>query len=164
MQSWRDQLRRREVQIGAAVIAVLAVIVGVGVAASSSGSEYGKVPAAPTASRLEAEPAAATPPAAGTPFRLLTPGPTIPAGHWRWSGSVIDENGDPLTGVCVHIGPGECRFNSVRTDEEGKWVIDFPQVDVVYEFHFIKEGYQQVDDTIRTQGPGELRERLIPKK
>jgi hypothetical protein len=140
------------------------VIVGVGVAASSSGSEYGKVPAAPTASRLGTAPTAATPLAEGTPFKLLTPGPTIPAGHWRWSGTVIDESGNPLPGVCVHIGPGDCRFNSIRTDDEGKWVIDFPQVDVMYEFHFIKEGYQQVDDTIRTEGPGELRERLIPKK
>jgi hypothetical protein len=165
MQSWRDQLRRREVQIGAAVVGVLAVIIGVAVvAASSSNPEYGKLPPAATATRSEDAPSAATPPAEGTPFRLLTPGPTIPAGHWRWSGSVIDENSAPLPGVCVHIGPGDCRFNSVRTDEQGRWVIDFPQVDVIYEFHFIKEGYQQVDETIRTQGPGELRERLIPKK
>ena len=164
MQSWRDQLRRREVQIGAAVIGVLAVIVGVTVSASSSTSEYGKLPPAASASRLEAEPTAATTRPEGTPFKLLTPGPTVPTGHWRWSGTVIDENNNPLADVCVHIGPGECRFNSVRTDDRGKWVIDFPQVDVVYEFHFMKEGYQQVDDTIRTQGPGELRERLIPKK
>jgi len=162
MQSWRDQLRRPRVQIGMGVAAVLVVLAGVALAASNA-SPYPKIGPVATASRVAAEPTAATPPAEGTPFRLLTPGPTIPAGHWRWRGQVIDENAKPLPGVCVHIGPGECRFNSIRTDDEGRWVIDFPQVDVVYEFHFIKEGYQQVDDSIRTQGPGELNERLIPK-
>ena len=61
----------------------------------------------------------------------------------------------------MHIGPGECRFNSIRTDELGKWVIDFPQVDVQYDFHFVKEGYQRVDVSIRTQGPGEMPIRMI---
>ncbi len=160
MQSWRDQLRRRPVQIGGAVLLTIAVVIGVALATRSA------TPAAravPTASRLQPEPTAATPPAEGTPFRLLTPGPTVPAGHWRWKGSVIDQDNKPLAGVCVHIGPGECRFNSIRTDEEGRFVIDFPQVDVVYEFHFIKEGYQQVDESIRTQAPGELNIRMIPK-
>ena len=108
------------------------------------------------------EPSAATPPASGTPFRLVTPGPTVPEGHWRWTGQVFDEKGAPLTGVCVHIGPGECRFNSIRTDDQGKWVIDFPQVDVQYDFHFVKDGYQRVDISIRTQGPGEIPIRMVP--
>src|SRR5438093_13691252 len=69
------------------------------------------------------EPTKATPPAEGTPFRLLTPGPTVPAGHWRWTGRVIDTNSKPLPGVCVHIGPGDCQFNSVRSDDDGRWVI-----------------------------------------
>ena len=116
-----------------------------------------------TAAPATPEPTAATPPAEGTPFRLITPGPTVPAGHWRWTGSVIDQDGKPLAGVCVHIGPGECRFNSVRTDEQGKWVIDFPQVDVQYDFHFVKEGYQTVDLSIRTVGPGDLPVRMIPR-
>ena len=122
-------------------------------------------PAATIATATPATPAPtqATPPAEGTPFRLITPGPTIPAGHWRWTGSVIDQDGKPLAGVCVHIGPGECRFNSVRTDEQGKWVIDFPQVDVQYDFHFVKEGYQTVDLSIRTQGAGDLPIRMIPR-
>jgi hypothetical protein len=86
----------------------------------------------------------------------------VPEGHWRWTGSVIDQDGKPLAGVCVHIGPGDCRFNSIRTDESGKWVIDFPQVDVQYDFHFVKDGYQRVDLSIRTQGPGDLPVRMIP--
>ena len=109
------------------------------------------------------EPTAATPPASGTPFQRVTPGPTVPAGHWRWIGRTIDEKSDPLPGVCVHIGPGDCQFNSVRTDDQGRWVIDFPQVDVMYEFHFVKEGYQTVDQTIETKGPGQFEVRLIPK-
>ncbi len=105
----------------------------------------------------------ATPPAEGTPFHLVTPGPTIPAGHWRWTGRTIDEKSNPLPGVCVHIGPGDCQFNSVRTDDLGKWVIDFPQVDVQYVFHFVKDGYQTVDQIIETKGPGQFEVRLIPK-
>src|SRR5438105_3214508 len=127
------------------------------IAACSSGPAATSPTAAPFV-----EPTAATPPAEGTPFHLNTPGPTVPAGHWRWTGRTIDEKGNPLTGVCVHIGPGDCQFNSVRTDEAGKWVIDFPQVDVQYEFHFVKQGYQTVDQTIRTQGPGTFEVRLIP--
>ncbi len=77
---------------------------------------------------------------------------------------MIDQDGKILADVCVHIGPGDCRFNSVRTDQDGKWVIDFPQVDVQYDFHFVKDGYQTVDQSIRTQGPGDFQVRLIPKK
>jgi len=116
----------------------------------------------PTTSAVN-EPSRATPPAGGTPFRLVTPGPTVPAGHWRWTGSVIDQDNKPLPGVCVHIGPGDCQFNSVRTDSDGRWVIDFPQVDVIYQFHFVKDGYQRVDQDIRTQAAGEFQVRMIPK-
>jgi hypothetical protein len=117
----------------------------------------------PTASPI-VEPTAATPPAEGTPFHLNTPGPTVPEGHWRWSGSVIDQDGKALPGVCVHIGPGDCRFNSIRTDDQGKWVIDFPQVDVEYDFHFVKDGFQTVDQAIHTTGPGDFQVRMIPTK
>ena len=44
----------------------------------------------------------------------------------------------------------------MRTDEKGKWVIDFPQVDVQYDFHFVKDGYEKVDYSIRTQAPGQF--------
>ena len=126
-------------------------------ACSASGQAATSPTAVPTV-----EPTQATPPAEGTPFKLATPGPTVPAGHWRWFGSVIDQDGKALPGVCVHIGPGDCRFNSIRTDDQGKWVIDFPQVDVQYDFHFVKDGYQTVDESIRTQGPGDFQVRLIP--
>ena len=132
------------------------------VAVVAACSSPGRVAASPTAVQV-VEPTAATPPAEGTPFHLNTPGPTVPEGHWRWTGSVIDQDGNPLSGVCVHIGPGDCRFNSIRTDEKGKWVIDFPQVDVQYDFHFVKDGYQTVDQSVRTQGPGDFQVRLIPR-
>ncbi|MBI3522191.1 MAG: carboxypeptidase regulatory-like domain-containing protein [Chloroflexi bacterium] len=112
-------------------------------------------------STLEPIPVAATPLAEGTPFKLLTPGPTVPAGHWRWTGQVLDGDGKPLPGVCVHIGPGECHFTSITTDADGRWVIDFPQVDVMYEFHFSKDGYAQVDQTVRTTGPRDLDVRMV---
>ena len=127
-------------------------------------SSSGQVATSPSPTTQVVEPTAATPPAEGTPFHLSTPGPTVPAGHWRWTGSVIDQDGKVLADVCVHIGPGDCRFNSIRTDQDGKWVIDFPQVDVQYDFHFVKDGYQTVDQSIRTQGPGDFQVRLIPKK
>ena len=138
-------------------LGALSLAVAVVAACSSSG----QVATSPTATQV-VEPTAATPPAEGTPFRLNTPGPTIPEGHWRWTGSVIDQDGNPLPGVCVHIGPGDCRFNSIRTDEKGKWTIDFPQVDVQYDFHFVKDGYKRVDTTIRTQGPGEIPLQMTP--
>lgn len=139
-------------------LAVTALACALIVACGGSAPAAVATPQTPTPT---AEPTAATAPASGTPFRLITPGPTVPEGHWRWTGQVFDEIGTPLAGVCVHIGPGECRFNSIRTDETGKWVIDFPQVDVQYDFHFVKEGYQRVDVSIRTQGPGELPIRMI---
>ena len=138
---------------------LLALVLFAGLAACGGGGDAAKGPT--TASPFN-EPTAATPPASGTPFHLNTPGPTVPPGHWRWSGRVIDENGNPLPGVCVHIGPGDCQFNSIRSDDQGKWVIDFPQVDVMYEFHFVKDGYQKVDQTIETQAPGQFEVRLIP--
>jgi len=136
----------------------LALVAGVVAACSPSGAAKPSPSTAPVA----IEPTAATPPAEGTPFHLLTPGPTVPVGHWRWTGRVIDQDSKPLAGVCVHIGPGDCQFNSIRTDDLGKWVIDFPQVDVQYDFHFVKDGFQKVDQSIHTQGPGEFEVRMIP--
>lgn len=161
MRAWLERLRtgdRRAVALtaaGASLVFVALLVVGLV-------AFRGEAPAPKALPSLTPPPtvSAATPPA-GTPFKLITPGPTVPAGHWRWRGTVIDGEGKPLEGVCVHIGPGDCRFNSIRTDEKGQWVIDFPQVDVMYEFHFTKEGYRQVDDQIRTQAPGELNIRMI---
>lgn len=160
MKVWMERLRardRRAVALTAGAAALLVLLLFVGLFAFRSESPAAKAP--PT---LTPPPTvtAATPPA-GTPFRLITPGPTVPAGHWRWRGAVVDVDDKPIEGVCVHIGPGDCRFNSIRTDEKGQWVIDFPQVDVFYDFHFIKEGYRQVDDRIRTQAPGDLRTRMV---
>ena len=160
MRSWLERLRardRRAVAVTAAAASLVVMLLVGGLFALRS-----EAPAARARPSLTPPPTvtAATPPA-GTPFRLVTPGPTVPAGHWRWRGTVVDVDDKPIEGVCVHIGPGDCRFNSVRTDEKGQWVIDFPQVDVVYEFHFIKEGYRPVDDQIRTQAPGELRIRMV---
>src|SRR5438477_7939938 len=128
-----------------------------------AGCSSGPAATSPTASPT-VEPTAATPPAEGTPFHLNTPGPTVPEGHWRWAGSVIDQDSKPLPGACLPIGPGGRRFNSIRTDDQGKWVIDFPQVNVEYDFHFVKDGYQTVDQSIQTTGPGDFQVRMIPTK
>jgi hypothetical protein len=156
---WPTWARDRRVQAGAAAAVVL-VVAAIAIALARGGAQDARGPA--RASPFN-EPTAATANPAGT-FHLLTPGPTVPAGHWRWSGRVIDQAGKGLADVCVHIGPGECRFNSVRTDDQGKWVIDFPQVDVIYEFHFVKQGFQTVDQTVRTEGPGQLEVRMIPSQ
>ncbi len=160
---WWAGLRRGETRPIVGLVATAAIVVLLIAAAVVLPARSERPPAAVSSGppTLEPTPAAATVPAEGTPFRLITPGPTIPAGHWRWRGQVLDIEGKPLAGVCVHIGPGDCRFNSIRTDDDGRWVIDFPQVDVMYEFHFTKDGYQRDDETIRTQGPGELNIRMV---
>src|SRR2546422_1723405 len=86
-------------RILAVVSLACALIVACGGSAPPAGT--------PQTANPTAEPTAATPPASGTPFHLITPRPTVPEGHWRWTGQIFDETGTPLAGVWVHNRPGE---------------------------------------------------------
>jgi len=113
---------------GAAVLAVVLVIAFV-VAIRGAGAPATSVTAAPAASDT------ATP----------TPGPQA----WRLDGVVIDEQGKPVEGVCVGLGPAVCTDVNPRTDAKGRWFIDLPKASVDYDFHFTKPGYKQFDMHVR---------------
>jgi hypothetical protein len=68
-------------------------------------------------------------------------------------GHVTDASLKPIADVCVAIGPNGCRRLSPRTDGEGNWSFDFPQVEVAYDLHFKKDGYRQIDVRIDLTGP-----------
>jgi hypothetical protein len=72
------------------------------------------------------------------PVATPSPTPTLQAGFWRIEGTVVDDKGKPVSGVCVGVGPAVCTDVNPRTDEQGRWHIDVPQVTVDYDFHFTK--------------------------
>jgi hypothetical protein len=74
-----------------------------------------------------------------------TPSPTV----WRLEGVVMDEQGKPVEGVCVGLGPSICTDVNPRTDAKGRWYIDLPKAVVEYDFHFTKPGFQQFDMHVR---------------
>lgn len=86
------------------------------------------------------------------PIQTLRPAPSG-AAVWRVEGRVIDPQLKPVEGVCVAVGPNGCRPTNPRTDAGGNWFIDFPQVAVPYDLHFIKQGYKDVDYRLDIKGP-----------
>jgi carboxypeptidase family protein len=86
------------------------------------------------------------------PVQTLRPAPSG-ALVWHVEGRVTDTQLKPVEGVCVAVGPNGCRPTNPRTDADGKWFIDFPQVAVPYDLHFIKQGYKQVDYRLDIKGP-----------
>ena len=80
------------------------------------------------------------------------PPPTV-EGLWRIEGTVIDENNQPIEGVCLAIGPVGCQKVSPHSDKDGKFYFDLPVANVDYDFHFTKAGYQQLDVRIHPTGP-----------
>ncbi|MEK7863059.1 MAG: carboxypeptidase-like regulatory domain-containing protein, partial [Chloroflexota bacterium] len=85
-----------------------------------------------------------------------TPTPPPDPGLWRYEGVVVDEQGKPIEGVCVAVGPQGCLPSSIRTDKRGVWFIDFPQAPVDYDLHFSKKGYTQYDVRITPTSPWTL--------
>ena len=79
--------------------------------------------------------------------------PPLVEGLWRMEGSVVDEAGKPLEGVCLAIGPLGCRATSPKSDAAGKFYFDLPPANVDYDLHFSKTGYQTLDVRIHPSAP-----------
>ncbi len=63
-------------------------------------------------------------------------------GFTRYSGSVVDEFGFPLEGVCVYAGPANgCPEPSIRSDNTGYWAVDLPS-GFGWTFNFEKQGFR----------------------
>jgi hypothetical protein len=86
------------------------------------------------------------------PVQTLRPAPSG-ALVWHVDGRVTDTQLKPVQGVCVAVGPKGCQPTNPRTDADGNWFIDFPQVAAPYDLHFIKQGYKQVDYRLDIKGP-----------
>ena len=80
------------------------------------------------------------------------PPPTV-EGLWRIEGHVADEQGKPIEGVCLAIGPVGCQPVSPHSDKDGNFYFDLPVASVDYDFHFTKPGYQQLDARVKPTGP-----------
>jgi hypothetical protein len=86
------------------------------------------------------------------PTSTAYPPPTV-EGLWRIEGHVADEQGKPIEGVCLAIGPVGCQPVSPRSDKNGNFFFDLPAANVDYDFHFTKAGYQQLDARVHPTGP-----------
>ena len=133
-------MRQRQTQIAIAGIAavVLAIVAVVWVAGS-------RAPAV----------------AVATPEPSESPTPAPSPNLWRLDGVVVDEEGKPVEGVCVGLGPAICTDVNPRTDAKGRWYIDLPKAVVDYDFHFTKPGFQQFDMRARVVTPQTFRIRLL---
>jgi hypothetical protein len=86
-----------------------------------------------------------------------SPSPTATQlGMWRIQGTITDTAVKPLGGVCIGVGPAVCTSTNPRTDTQGRWFIDLPAVEVEYDLHFTKDGYQPVSTHIKLNGPQTL--------
>ena len=96
-----------------------------------------------------------TAPPTPVPTASLGPGspPPLVEGLWRMEGSVVDETGKPIDGVCLAIGPLGCRATSPKSDAAGKFYFDLPPANVDYDLHFSKTGYLTLDVRIHPNGP-----------
>lgn len=88
-------------------------------------------------------------PASATPDVAESPTPPPSPNAWRLDGVVMDEQGKPVEGVCVGLGPSICTDVNPRTDAKGRWYIDLPKAAVDYDFHFTRPGFQQLDMRVR---------------
>ena len=84
----------------------------------------------------------------------MAPSPRL--GTWRIQGTITDTQVRPLEGVCIGVGPAVCTETNPRTDALGHWFLDLPAVEVEYDLHFTKDGYQPTGTHIRLTGPQTL--------
>lgn len=70
-----------------------------------------------------------------------TPTASPQAGLWRIQGYVVDEDGNPLPGVCVVVGPLGCKPFSPHTDDRGHWFLDIAaEKNTTFDFFFEMPG------------------------
>lgn len=89
------------------------------------------------------------------PVETLRPAPSG-ALVWHVEGRVTDTALKPVEGVCVAVGPNGCQRLNPRTDADGKWFIDFPQVAVPYDLHFIRQSYRELIVRVNLDGPRQV--------
>jgi Carboxypeptidase regulatory-like domain len=92
---------------------------------------------------------------ADVPLQTVRPAPSG-ALVWHVEGRVTDTQLKPIEGACVAVGPNGCQPTNPRTDANGNWFIDFPQVAVPYDLHVTRQGYRQVDYRLDLKGPQRL--------
>ena len=46
--------------------------------------------------------------------------------------------------MTLRAGPNGCQPHSPRTDDRGVYIIDLPVAENAYDFHWTKDGYQEV--------------------
>lgn len=107
-----------------------------------SAAASGTLPPPASASLTPAPYQTSDPRVSFSPPPPATPTPSPMPGTWRWEGVVVDEQGRPIEGVCVVVGPSGCQPTNPRTDARGVWYVDFPQAEVQYDLHFTKDGYR----------------------
>jgi hypothetical protein len=88
--------------------------------------------------------ASVTPP---SPAPAATPTASPQPGLWRVEGYVVDESGNPLTNVCVVVGPHGCQKFSPHTDAQGHYFLDVAaskDVNTAFDFYFEMPGRETV--------------------
>jgi hypothetical protein len=71
----------------------------------------------------------------------------------------VDENGSPLSNVCVVVGPRGCQRFSPHTDERGHYFLDVAQAGIAsttFDFYFEMPGRQTVWWRVTPAGPIEF--------
>ncbi|HVE67658.1 MAG TPA: carboxypeptidase-like regulatory domain-containing protein [Solirubrobacteraceae bacterium] len=87
-----------------------------------------------------------------------TPTPTPDPAIWRVHGLVVDEQGRPIPDVCVAIGPHGCLQYSPRTNANGIFFFDAPQIPTVsYDLHYFTSEYQLLTMRVTPTGPTTFR-------
>jgi len=105
--------------------------------------------------------ASVTPP---SPSPAATPTPSPQPGLWRVQGYVVDESGNPLTNVCVVVGPHGCQKFSPHTDAQGHYFLDVAATTVgtSFDFYFEMPGRETVWWHFTPVGPTEFNVVLKP--
>lgn len=85
-----------------------------------------------------------------------TPSATPQPGLWRVEGYVLDEDGAPLPGVCVVVGPRGCQPFSPHTDERGHWSLDIAEGSTIFDFYFEMPGHKTIWWHVQPTGPTEF--------
>jgi len=114
----------------------LAAVLAAGVLAGGCGA------AAPPSATATVPPVRTATPVPGLPGGIASASGAVQAGFTRYSGTVTDDQGAPLAGVCVYAGPASgCPTPSLITDAAGKWAFDFPS-GLVWQFNFEHPAYE----------------------
>jgi len=105
--------------------------------------------------------ASVTPP---SPSPAATPTPSPQPGLWRVQGYAVDESGNPLTNVCVVVGPHGCQKFSPHTDAHGHYFLDVAATTVgtSFDFYFEMPGRETVWWHFTPVGPTEFNVVLKP--